>query len=70
MEDGEVRGGLSEGLREAKAGLEAYLHFYSPKTPPDWPWVTGHRPSRMRCNQMNSQKRGGGCQPALVDQFT
>ena len=51
--------------REAKAGLEAYLHFYNTQRP-HRPWVTGHRPRcsvETRCNQMNSQKRGGGCQP-------
>ena len=37
MEDGEVRGGLPEGLtptdREAKDGLEAYFHFYNTQRP-------------------------------------
>ena len=44
--------------REAKAGLEAYLHFYNTQRPHQ-PWVTGHRPRcsvETRCNQMNSQR--------------
>ena len=50
--------------REAKAGLEAYLHFYNTQRP--------HQALRTPAevfsgdsvqSGLNSQKRGGGCQP-------
>ena len=43
--------------REAKAGLDAYFHFYITQRPPR-PWATGRRLKYTQQHQVNHQKRG------------